>query len=44
MNEDFRKQPPAQLAERPLLIAKPFKTTLENGLKVVIFENSKLPF
>jgi zinc protease len=43
MNEDFRKQPPAILAERPLTIAKPFKTTLENGLKVVIFEDSKLP-
>jgi zinc protease len=43
MNEDFRKQPPEKLAERPFAISKPFETKLENGLKIIIFEDSKLP-
>ncbi len=43
MNEDFRKQPPLKLAERPFSISKPFETHLENGLKIIIFEDSKLP-
>jgi hypothetical protein len=33
MNEDFRKTAPAALAPKPFEIAKPFETTLPNGLK-----------
>lgn len=43
MNEEFRKSPPAPLERVPFDIPKPFETTLENGLKVVIFENERLP-
>jgi zinc protease len=43
MNEDFRKTAPAALAPRPFVIAKPFETTLPNGLKVVVFEDKRLP-
>ena len=37
MNEDFRKTPPAPLAP------KPFETVLPNGLRVVVFEDKRLP-
>ena len=43
MNEDFRKNAPAPLAPKQFDIAKPFETVLPNGLKVVIFENKRLP-
>lgn len=43
MNEDFRKTAPAALAPKPFDIAKPFETTLPNGLKVVIVEDKRLP-
>ncbi len=43
MNEDFRKTAPAPLAPVPFNIPKPFETTLPNGLKVVIFEDKRLP-
>ncbi len=43
MNEDFRKTAPAPLAPKPFDIPKPFETVLPNGLKVVIFENNRLP-
>lgn len=43
MNEDFRKTAPAPLAPVPFNITKPFETTLPNGLKVVIFEDKRLP-
>lgn len=43
MIEDFRKTAPAPLAPVPFNIPKPFETTLPNGLKVVIFEDSRLP-
>ncbi len=43
MNEDFRKKPPTPLNPRPFNIAKPFETVLPNGLKVVIFEEKRLP-
>ncbi len=43
MNEDFRKTAPAPLAPKPFEIAKPFETTLPNGLKVVVFEDKRLP-
>ena len=43
MNEDFRKTAPTALAPKSFEIAKPFETTLANGLKVVIFEDKRLP-
>jgi zinc protease len=43
MKEDFRKKPPTPLKPRPFNIAKPFETTMANGLKVVVFEQKKLP-
>ena len=43
MNEDFRKTAPAPLAPKPFDIPKPFETTLPNGLKVVVFEDNRLP-
>jgi zinc protease len=43
MNEDFRKTAPAALAPKSFEIAKPFETTLPNNLKVVIFEDKRLP-
>jgi zinc protease len=41
--EEFRKTAPAPLAPISFNLAKPFETTLPNGLKVVIFENKRLP-
>ena len=43
MTEDFRKSAPAPLAPVAFNIPQPFETTLENGLKVVVFEDRKLP-
>jgi zinc protease len=43
MNEDFRKTPPAPLAPVPFDIPKPFETVFDNGLKVVVFEDRRLP-
>jgi zinc protease len=43
MNEDFRKSAPAALAPKKFEIAKPFETTLPNGLKVIVFEDKRLP-
>jgi len=43
MNEDFRKTAPAALAPKPFAIAKPYETALPNGLKVVVFEDKRLP-
>lgn len=43
MSEDFRKNSPAALSPRPFSIAAPFETTLANGLKVVVFEQKRLP-
>ena len=43
MNEDFRKTAPEPLAQKPFDIPKPFETVLPNGLKVVIFEDNRLP-
>lgn len=41
--EEFRKSAPAPLAPVAFNIPQPFETTLKNGLKVVIFEDKKLP-
>ncbi|MGI8639420.1 MAG: M16 family metallopeptidase [Pyrinomonadaceae bacterium] len=43
MNEDFRKAAPAPLAPKQFDVPKPFETVLPNGLKVVIFEDKRLP-
>jgi predicted Zn-dependent peptidase len=43
MMEDFRKDAPAPLSPRPFSIDAPFETTLSNGLKVVVFEQRRLP-
>jgi zinc protease len=41
--EEFRQQPPAPLAPRPLNLPSPEETTLPNGLRVVVVEESRLP-
>ncbi len=43
MSETFRQTAPAPLAPIPFNIEKPFETVLENGLKIVVFENKRLP-
>lgn len=43
MNPEFRKHPPESLGSIPFDIPRPFETTLSNGLRVVIFENERLP-
>lgn len=43
MTEEFRKNAPAPLAPKPFNIPQPFETKLENGLRVVIFEEKRLP-
>src|SRR6185503_8399576 len=43
MNEEFRKTAPAPLAPVPFNIPRPFETRLANGLKVVVFEDKRLP-
>lgn len=44
MIEEFRKTAPEPLESISFDIAKPFETELENGLRIVIFENKRLPF
>ena len=41
--EEFRKTAPAPLAPVPFNIPQPFETEISNGLKVVIFEDKRLP-
>jgi zinc protease len=43
MSEEFRKTAPAPLAPVPFNIPQPFETELPNGLKVVVFEDKRLP-
>jgi predicted Zn-dependent peptidase len=43
MSEDFRKIAPAPLSPRPFSIDGTFETVLANGLKVVVFEQRRLP-
>jgi zinc protease len=43
MTEEFRKTSPAPLTPVTFNLEKPLETTLANGLKVVIFENKRLP-
>ncbi len=41
--EEFRRQPPAPLASKPLAIPTPYETTLANGLQLVVVEDHRLP-
>ena len=41
--EDFRRRPPAPLSERALNLPLPEETSLPNGLRVVVVEQSRLP-
>jgi len=43
MTEDYRRQPPAPLPPRALNLPTPVEATLENGLRVVVVEQSRLP-
>jgi zinc protease len=44
MNETFRRQtPPEPLAQVPFEIPKFFETELSNGLRIVVFEDERLP-
>ena len=43
MIEEFRKTPPAPLAPKSFNIDQPFETQFANGLRVIIFENKRLP-
>ena len=43
MNEDFRKIAPEPLAPVPFEIPQPFETVLPNGLKIVMYEDKRLP-
>ncbi|MEJ7624923.1 MAG: pitrilysin family protein [Pyrinomonadaceae bacterium] len=43
MSPELRKSPPEPLAPTLFDIARPFETTLDNGLRVVIFEDGRLP-
>lgn len=41
--EDFRKQPPVPLSPAAFKIPPVFETVLENGLKIVVLEDRRLP-
>ncbi|MEK7723349.1 MAG: pitrilysin family protein, partial [Acidobacteriota bacterium] len=43
MTEEFRKTPPSPLAPIPFQIPQPIETQLDNGLRIIIFENKRLP-
>lgn len=43
MTEEFRKTAPEPLAPAPFNVGKPFETTLDNGLRIVVFEERRLP-
>jgi zinc protease len=43
MTPDFRQVPPEPLESVPFDIPKPFETSLDNGLRIIIFENERLP-
>jgi zinc protease len=43
MTPEFRKVPPGPLAPLSFDLPTPFQTTLENGLRVIVIENDRLP-
>ncbi len=43
MTPEIRKTPPAPLAPVSFDIPTPFQTTLDNGLRVIVIENQRLP-
>lgn len=43
MTQDFRKTSPEPLAPISFNLEKPFEKTLPNGMKIVVFENRRLP-
>lgn len=43
MTPELKKNPPEPLTPVSFDIARPFQTRLDNGLRVVIFENERLP-
>jgi zinc protease len=43
MTPKLRKAPPSPLTPVSFDIAKPFETTLDNGLRVIVFEDGRLP-
>jgi len=43
MSQAIRSKAPEPLAPVPFNIPEPFQTTLENGLRVVVFEDSRVP-
>src|SRR5438876_9476121 len=43
MTPELRKAPPAPLAPVLFDIARPFETKLDNGLRVIVFEDQRLP-
>lgn len=43
MTPELKKSPPAPLKPVSFDIQRPFETTLENGLRVVVVENERLP-
>jgi zinc protease len=43
MNEDFRQAAPAPLDPKPFSLSQPTESKLTNGLKVVVFEERRLP-
>lgn len=43
INEDFRRAAPAPLAPKTFNVPEPVETELSNGLRVVVFEDRRLP-
>jgi zinc protease len=43
MTPELRKYPPAPLAPVSFDIPQPFQTTLDNGLRVIVFEDDRVP-
>src|SRR5688572_28611854 len=43
MTPEFRKLPPQPLSPVSFDIPKPLEATLENGLRVIVFENERIP-
>lgn len=43
MDTEFRRTPPPPLEQVPFDIPRPFETALDNGLRIIIFEDDRLP-